>query len=318
MDNNNLYIFKYDGEKLSLFQKIAAGFENNFLTLDVADLNRNGRAEIIVTSVVEDDVRSFIFEYEEGKFKKVMEKAGWFFRVLDHPKEGPILLGQQRGADGLPVSPIYRMVWKKKSFEKGPKMNFPAETTIFGLAMADIRGKGKPEIITLDSFDCLNIFSEDGKKQWKSKDRFGGTNNSYETLRTTDITFRPGGAGHPGDAPSTLVHIRGRILVKDLTGEGIPQIIINKNEFLTGNLSERVKIYEKAEIRGLTWEEDGLTTSWKTREIKGYIADFQFKDVANDGNEELVVAVVAPAEETGILTRKIEKQHLFLQVLLSW
>jgi hypothetical protein len=308
MDSNNLYVFKYDGEKLSLFQKIAAGSENNFLTLDVADLNHNGRAEMIVTSVVEDDVRSFIFEYEEGKFKKVMEKAGWFFRVLDHPKEGPILLGQQRGADGLPVSPIYRMVWKKKSFEKGPKMNFPSEMTIFGLTMADIRGKGKPEIIALDKFDCLNIFSEDGKDRWKSKERFGGTNNSYETLRTTDMAFRPGGADRPGDAPPTRVEIPGRILVKDLTGEGVPQIIVNKNEFFAGKLSERVKIYEKSGIQGLTWEEDGLTTSWKTVEIKGYIADFQFKDVANDGNEELVVAVVVPPETEESITALLSKK----------
>jgi len=296
MDSNNIYVFKYDGEKLSLFQKIAAGSENNFLTLDVADLNRTGHAQIIVSSVVGDDVRSYIFQYEEGKFKKVMEKTGWFFRVLDHPKEGPVLLGQQRGADGLPVNPIYRMVWKKKSFEKGPKMNFPTETTIFGLAMADIRGKGKPEIITIDNFNCLNISSEDGKNHWKSKDRFGGTNNFYETLRTTDIAFRPGGADRPGDAPTSLVSIPGRILVKDLFGDGIPQIIINKNEFLTGQLSERVKIYQKAQMQGLTWAEDDLATDWKTLEIKGYIADFQFKDVANDGNEELVVAVVAPTE----------------------
>jgi hypothetical protein len=205
------------------------------------------------------------------------------------------------------------MVWKKKSFEKGPKMNLPSEATIFSLAMADIRGTGKPEIIALDNFDCLNIFSEDGKRQWKSKDRFGGTNNFYETLRTTDIAFRPGSGDRPGDAPSTLVHIGGRILVKDLTGEGIPQIIINKNEFLSGKISERVRIYEKAEIRGLTWEEDDLATNWKTREIKGYVADFQFKDVANDGNEELVVAVVAPAEETGILSAKSRSNIYFFK-----
>ncbi|MGA2468844.1 MAG: FG-GAP-like repeat-containing protein, partial [Thermodesulfobacteriota bacterium] len=71
MDNHNLYVFKYDGDKLSLFQKIEAGSGHNFLTLDVADLNRNGHAEIIVTSVVEDNLRSFILEYEEGKFRKI-------------------------------------------------------------------------------------------------------------------------------------------------------------------------------------------------------------------------------------------------------
>src|SRR5512139_1652050 len=50
MDDHNLYVFKYNGEKLSLFQKIEQGNEHNFLTLDVADVNHNGHAEIIVTS----------------------------------------------------------------------------------------------------------------------------------------------------------------------------------------------------------------------------------------------------------------------------
>ena len=36
MDTHNLYIFKYDGDKLSLFQKIETGFQHNFLTLDVS------------------------------------------------------------------------------------------------------------------------------------------------------------------------------------------------------------------------------------------------------------------------------------------
>jgi TolB-like protein len=308
MDKSNLYVFKYDGEKLRLFQKIEQGFEHNFLTLDVADLNHNGHAEIIVTSVVEDDLRSFILEFEEGKFKKITEKSGWFFRVLYHPKEGPILLGQQRGADGLPVDPIYRMVWKKKSFEKGPKMNFPSETMVFGITMADIRGKGKPELIALDKFDRLNIFPEDGKGQWKSGGRFGGTNNYYDTKRKADLAFRP------SDAPPWRTFIPGRILVRDLNRDGVLQVIINKNEFSSGKLSDRIRSYEKGEIQGLVWEEDDLMTNWKTREIKGYIADYQIRDVENDGNEELVVAVVAPPDSeegiTGLLSRK-ERSNIY-------
>ena len=306
MDKNNLYIFKYDGEKLRLFQKIEQGSEHNFLTLDVADLNHNGHAEIIVTSVVEDELRSFILEYEEGKFKKITEKAGWFFRVLDHPKEGPILLGQQRGSDGVPVDPIYRMVWKKKSFEKGPKMNFPSETVIFGLTMADIRGKGKPEIIAFDKFDCLSIFSEDGKGRWRSRDRFGGTNNFYDTRKKADIAFRP------GDAPPWRTFIPGRILVRDLYRDGTPpQIIVNKNEF-SSILTDKMRSYEKGEIQGLVWEEDNLVASWRTRQINGYIADYQIKDVENDGNEELVVAVVAPPDsEAGILSPRKERSNIY-------
>jgi TolB-like protein len=309
MDKNNLYVFKYDGEKLNLFQRIEAGNEHNFLTLDVADLNRNGHAEIIVTSVVEDDLRSFILEYEEGKFRKITEKQGWYFRVLEHPKEGPILMGQRMGSEGIMVGPIYKFVWRKKSFEKGPKMPFPKETKVFGLTMADIRGKGKPEIIALDDFDRLNIFSEDGKSRWKSSDRFGATNNYYDTKKKKDVDFRY------GESPPWRVFIPGRILVRDLSGEGIPQIIVNKNEF-SSKLSKRIRSYEKGEIHGLVWEEDTLTTDWKTREIKGYIADYQVRDVENDGNDELVLAVVAPPEEgiSGIFSRKSRSNIYFFNL----
>jgi TolB-like protein len=289
MDAHNLYIFKYDGEKMSLFQKIEQGDEHNFLTLDVADLNRNGHAEIIVTSVVGDDVRSFILEYEEGRFKKIAEKSNWFFRVLVLPKEGPILLGQRRGSEGAPVDPVYRMAWKGKSFEKGPKMPFPKETGIYGVATGDIRGKGKPETIALDKYDRLNIFSEDGKIEWKSPGRFGGTGNYYDTKKKRRDDFR--------DDSAWRVYIPGRVLVKDLNGDGIPQIIVNKNEPTT-RLIERAKSYETGEIYCLAWDESGLMTSWRTRPINGYIADYQVKDVDNDGNEELVVAVVN-SETTG-------------------
>ena len=310
MDSNNLYIFKYAGEKMSLFQKIEAGNENNFLTLDVADLNQNGHAEIIVSSVVGDEVRSFILEYEERRFRKIIEKSDWFFRVLNHPKEGTILLGQQRGADGLPIDPVYRMVWKKNSYEKGSKMPVPKETNIFSLAIGDIRGKGKPEIITLDMYDRLNILSEDGKTQWRSSDRFGGTNNSYDTRRKKRDYYLD-------DSP-WRVSIPGRVLLKDLNGDGTPQVIINKNEFTSGRMIERVKIYEKGEVDCLTWEENELTTTWKTRQINGYIADFQVRDVDNDGNEELVVAVVGPALTgegiSGAFSRKSTSNILFFKL----
>jgi TolB-like protein len=77
MDRHNLYIFNYDGERLKLVLKVEQGSEHNFLTLDVADVNRNGVAEIIVTSVVEDNLQSFILEYEQGAFKKVVEGSNW-------------------------------------------------------------------------------------------------------------------------------------------------------------------------------------------------------------------------------------------------
>ena len=59
------------------------------------------------------------------------------------------------------------------------------------------------------------------------------------------------------------------------------------------------------------WEDGALTTNWKTREINGYISDYQIKDVDNDGEEELVVSVV---DLGGTMNRKGTSNILFFKL----
>jgi hypothetical protein len=274
------------------------------LTLDVADVNRNGAAEIIVTSVVGDDLRSFILEYEEGRYKKVAEDENWYFRVLDHPKEGPILMGQRMSSEGLVSGPIYRFTWKKKSFKRGPKMDFPSGTGIFGLTVADLRSQGVFDGVILDDSEHLRIVSADGKFSWRSRVLYGGTNNFYETNKKKDPIYGMGGG------PEWRVYIPGRIITKDLEGDGIKEVIVKKNH-RSSRLFERVRNYEMGEIYSLVWQDGYLDTYWKTREINGYISDFQVKDVDNDGDEELVAAVV---DLGNITDRKITSNILFFKL----
>jgi hypothetical protein len=88
------------------------------------------------------------------------------------------------------------------------------------------------------------------------------------------------------------VYIPGRVLVRDLDGDGLNEVIINKNDTSGTRLFEHIRSFDSGRIHDLVWEEDGLTLNWKTRETKGYISDFQVKDVDNDGEPELVVSVV--------------------------
>ena len=304
MDRNHLYIFNYDGEKLKLILKVEQGNEHNFLTLDVADVNRNGVAEIIVTSVVGDDLRSFIVEYEEGKFKKIAEKENWFFRVFEHPKEGSLLIGQRMDSEAIPSGPIYRFVWKKKSFERGPKMDFPRETKIFALAVADLRSQGVFDNVILEDSERLSIISADGKFSWRSRVAYGGTNNFYETKKKRDIDFGKEGG------PDWRVYIPGRIIAKDLDGDGLKEVIVNKNH-RSSSLFERVRNFDTSQIYSLVWQDGFLDTHWKTREINGYFSDFQVKDVDNDGDEELVVAVIV---EVGSITKQGTSNILFFEL----
>ena len=305
MDNHNIYVFKYDGDKLSLFRKIETGYQHNFLTLDVADVNRNGYAEIIVTSVVEDNLQSFIIEYEQGEFRKITRKAGWFFRVLEHPKDGPVLMGQQMGSEGLFVGSIYKFVWKKNSFEKGPKMPFPKEASIFGLTIANFRVQGATDIITISDRGHLIVETIDGKFSWRSKERFGGTNNYYDTKKKKDPVYRP------GEAPDWRIYIPGRIIIKDLDGDGSNELIINKNYSSSSGLLDRVRAFDSGEIVNLIWDDGSLKVNWKTRELNGYITDYQTKDADNDGNEDLVVTVV---DLEGVTDKKGTSNILFFKL----
>jgi TolB-like protein len=295
MDTNNLYVFKYDGDKLKLFREIKIGYQHNFLSLDVADVNRNGYAEIIVTSVVGDNLQSFILEYEEKEFRKIIEKANWYFRVLDHPKDGPTLMGQGMGSDGLFTGRIYKFLWKKKSFKKGPKMPFPNGTIIFGIALAPIRSKETSDLIVLDDLERLRIVAPNGKNLWSSKERYGGGTNFYDTEKKRDMSYRY------GNSPPWRVYIPGRILIRDLDGDGLKEVIINKNDTSGTRLFDRIRLFDIGEIYNLVWQDGILTTNWKTKKIGGYISDFQVKDIDNDGEAELVVSVV---DLGGITTRK--------------
>jgi len=304
MDRNNLYIFSYDGEKLKLILKLEQGSEHNFLTLDVADVNRNGVAEIIVTSVVNDNLRSFILEYEEGKFKKIAENENWYFRTLDHPKEGPLLMGQRMSSEALVSGPIYRFIWKKKSFERGPKMDFPREAKIFGLTVADLRSQGTFDNVFLEDSERLRIVSADGKFTWRSKVLYGGTNNYYDTKKKPKDP-----EDRPGEGVGWRVFIPGRIIAKDLDGDGLKEVIINRNH-RTSKLTDRSRNFDMGEIYSLVWQESYLDTHWKTREINGYVPDFQVRDVDNDGEEELVVAAV----DLGSITEKVTSTILFFKL----
>src|SRR4030042_2040376 len=127
---------------------------------------------------------------------------------------------------GMDLLKLSSPLWSKKtSFDRGPKMSFPKETILFGLTMADFRGDGKPHIILFDQLEHLIVLSSDGKRLWKSSDRYGGTNNSYDTTKKKPEAFRP------QEAPSFRVYIQGRILSRGLDGGGIPEIIVTKNEF---------------------------------------------------------------------------------------
>jgi hypothetical protein len=290
IDTHNVMIYQKKDKDLVLLQKIPGKSSENYLAVDVADINKNGVKEIFVTCMERDWVNSFVLEYRDGQFVKIASKLPWYMRVIDTPA-GPILLGQTRGMDQPFNTPIHEIVWEEGKYKEGKKMKIPLGLSVYGLTMDNL-GTGGEKIIALDNYDYLNIYEPTDLplmnlnrlggsplRVYKSDDNYGGSNTVIENLSLSI------------DAEYKWTYINSRILTTE-GKDGKREIIIVKNLSAVGRVLKNVKMFTSSEIYDLEWDGLGLVENWKTRKISGYVADYQLKDIDNDGQKQIVLALV--------------------------
>jgi hypothetical protein len=69
-------------------------------------------------------------------------------------------------------------------------------------------------------------------------------------------------------------------------------VIAVQNHDLTDSRTDQFRYFTKTHIAGFTWDGVGLGQIWETRELTGYIQDFVAGDIDNDGQDELVAALI--------------------------
>lgn len=98
IDNYNVYIHQKTDAGFKLLQKISGKRYDRYLAVDIADINRNGVNEIIVTCLRQTRLASFVIEFREGKFTPIASDLPWFLRVI-----GTVLrFGTPAGTGDLP------------------------------------------------------------------------------------------------------------------------------------------------------------------------------------------------------------------------
>ena len=294
IDNNNVYIYQKKGGEFRLLEKIAGSSSDKYIAVDIADIKQSGTKQIFVTNMNIDSPDSFVLEYRDKKFVKVASKLPWFLRVISTSSGEPMLLGQMRGTNKPFDSDIYEILWINGQFREGKKMRIPWGLSVYGLTIDNLSEGTKDKIIALTDDDYLYVFEETDKRLsqirsfggggilWKSEENFGGS-NTYIEARTTE---------HNMQDYERNTYINPRILTYDMNKTGKRDIYIVKNISSSARALQNVKLFTSAEIYNLTWDGLGMLENWRTRKINGYVADYQFKDIDNDGENEIVLALV--------------------------
>ena len=297
IDQHNIYIYQKTDDTLKLLKQIKGKSYNHYMSVDVADINKDGTPEIIVTSLNDRLLNSFVLQYKDGDYKTIASDIRYFLRVIDTPSGIPLLLGQPYGMDKVFETQIYEIIWRNGKYISGDAMKIPRGLSVYGLTI-DTLGSGTSEkIIALDELDYMCIISPTNKPLsrilsfgfspdeliWRSDEVYGGSNNYIANIDKQ----KPSDSNLESSAFANL-----RILSFDTNKDGKKELIIVKNLSSVGRIFKNLKLFSSSEIYNLEWDGLGMAENWRTKKINGYVADYCFKDIDNDGKPEIVLALV--------------------------
>ena len=290
--DHSVETYRFDNKRFRKIKTIAERSHDYLIGVDVADINGNGYPEIFVTALnpSREFVRSFVLEFDGKTYIEIVKKSDLYFRVVEAPERGKILLGQKQGINSPFDDRIYELVWLNSEYDAAEPVMPPRRANVLGLASGDARNDGTEVAVVFDKFDYLRIYDARGGEIWKDGEHSGGTPRYFQlpNLGSKDTENH---AYYPM-----------RILIRDINNDGKNDVITAKNYRLSEILSVRIFQHGEMEIR--SWDGVGLTVLWRTRKLSGHISDFAIGDFNNDGKDELVATLIIKTGSMAMTTPK--------------
>jgi len=286
ISHDRVYIHRYVDGRFVKIKEIAGRPTDNYISLDVADINQNGWPEIFVTNNLNEDqiLSSFVLEWNGKAFKRITSGDRWYYRVLREEGKEPVLVGQRRGIDYAFSSGVNKMKWQGGAYVPMDRLKLPKNTIVYGFTFGDAMNNGKDHLLAFAENSKLKLFDPEGREIWKSKDRYGGSNIYVEYPMESSASI-----GNYKEMDR--YYLPQRIFVVDVDQDGKKEVVAIKNKDIAGRLIRRFRYFENGLIEGLIWDQIGMRQIWTTREFSGPVMDFAIADMDNDKQVELVLSV---------------------------
>ena len=301
IDSHRVLIYKYKNRKFHKIGQMSLSENlNRFLSVDVADINGNGRDEIFVTNHNADQLGSFVLEAVPGKkgLQKIWQDVNLYFRVIRSFDQVARLITQRPGFDTPFASGIYPIKYRNGRYQTGPELKLEpprAGFMVYGLSLGDISSQPALETIILDKNYQLRVYSSRGRVLVKSDDYFG------HDPRIIDVGVKdviPGAFNSPGDPQP--VNYRGRVeLIRRGSGK---YLVLPRNHLVGGNLLSGLVAVSNSNLVILGISKEGLERVFETKKQKGYLAAFQVVD--QPGSRAKQVHAVTVSKVGGVLSSK--------------
>jgi hypothetical protein len=266
-------IYRPEGTDLAAVATYPFSSTLESLAVDVADLNRNGVAEVYVTALGPGGMlASFVLEWADGALRPIETRLPWYLRVVDLPG-GSAVVGQRRSSDKAFDGPVRRLVWQRGKLVQGDDLRLPSHVTVYSFAVADFDGAGQPEVASLQPRTPLTLYTADGTIVARAAS-YGQTKLWVVSKRSRNEDLEEG------------IYVPGRVVAVPIPGEGLG-LLVSRNHEVFGVL-DRLRSFTNGEVVGLRWRRGEVNEMGQTRQF-AYVADFQVGTLEG-GREPLLVA----------------------------
>jgi hypothetical protein len=263
----SLMVYKKRGRTYELKGTLEPATGEEFFEVSVADLDRNGRAEIYLVSFYGRTAQTSVWEWS-GKFKKLVDRQrGNYYAVKEQGTGRDVLLFQDSSVDRVFMGTIWFASYQNGILTKKEPIPGLSDAQLYTLTLYDMDKDGEPEFIGLGPTDLYEnspicVWDQRGNLLFQSSQKVGGTNNAIRSGLVTSL-----------DTQLPRVSFNSRLVVTDLNKDGKKDLIAVTNIPMTKSLD--FWLYEKGNLTAFKIEGRSLTELNKSRNIPFCITDIQ-------------------------------------------
>lgn len=257
---NLVEVGRYDG-----------GLGATFILIGAADLDGDGRAEVLVTDKPGNTVRSMVLKWDGNRFQRIWRESGMMIRTLRVRGEDRIYaqdLGHHTVFDG----PVWRLRWNGRSFDEEAS-GLPSKVTLLDFAPMEPTGL----LVSIDFEEHLRLYDAGGTSLWRSPDEYDGSD--------VEIQAR---------APNVVERPRRGIAAHDVDGDGVDEIVVVQHRRRGTSGSIRIGRrwgFESGRLVIFARDRSSLVEKGRTREWNGAIRGLSIGDVRGLGPEAVYASV---------------------------
>jgi TolB-like protein len=307
---SNVYVYHLQNNRLVEFGSLEMPARSRVHSVNLADLDANGKAEIYISANDDYDPHSWAYEWDGSSLGLILENVPWYIRILDIPGQGQTLLGQRGGGDKLLWKGIFRLMRDGTGVIPQERLVLPNYINLFEFSLADVTGDGALEVVAISRADRLYVVRPDGSVLWISDDFYGGTSRyigeDFDQVGRTGIDID---STHSEDiigkeSTGRRIFIPSRIIVMDVNSDGEDDILVNKNFSAASRHVDGYRRFKTGELHAMSWNGIALGGIWQTKKIDGYIPDFQLIPLQDrDNTAKLFVGLVLSTGWTSSFTK---------------